>query len=140
VLVLCFELGIEMPESFPCDQFTRLRQMSRDRLTRGKPRSWVEAVRASNLIGWRYRTFVESVNRAISMPRQTPEDNFLQEQMLFLGVGGATSCVEAMGYATYALASDATVLAVPFDKTEQRDCSPRTVAAMLKRRTAAAST
>lgn len=130
VFVMCPELGIDMPDSFPCDRLALLRQTANERFLPEKPPSWVECVRASNLIGWRYRTFVESAQTVLTSPR-TLEDIFQHEQTLFLAMCSAASCVEAAGYATYALASDSTVLDVPFGGKEQRYCSPKMLHEML---------
>ena len=91
--------------------------------------STTEYLRSSNLIGFRYRTFVESAIQRMSIPYGTHEEIFLREQALFLSVAAATSCIEATSYATYALASESTVLGVPFDTKVQRDCNPRTLLA-----------
>lgn len=42
------------------------------------------------------------------------EDVYVQEQVMFLAVCSAVSCIESTAYGTYALASDPMVLDVPF--------------------------
>lgn len=130
-MAYCDEVALEMPDSFPCNELTRLRADARDLLTPQKPPAWAEFASASNLIAWRFRSFVESANDALAMADATHEDVFRQEQMLFLAACSAASCVEATSFATHALASDTRVLGVPFGPPEQRRSNPTTVRDML---------
>lgn len=131
MVVYCADVAIDMPDSFPCDQLTRLRALARDLLTPPRPPAWVEFGSASNLIAWRFRGFVEWANKASAASRVTHEDAYRQEQMLFLAVSSAVSSIEATGYATHALASDPQVLGVPFGVKEQQACTPKRVRDML---------
>jgi hypothetical protein len=135
-MTYCDEVAIEMPDSFPCDELTRLRAAARDLLTPQKPPAWAEFAGASNLIAWRFRSFVESSNDALVAPGATHDEIYRQEQMLFLAACSAVSCVEAMGYATHALASDPQVLGLPFGPDEQRRSNPATVRDLLTRNVA----
>lgn len=130
-MVHCSEVAIEMPDSFPCDQFTRIRAAARELFTAPRPPAWAEFAGASNLIAWRFRSFVESANSALKASRDTHENAYREEQMLFLAVASAVSSIEATSYATHALASDSRVLGVPFGAKEQRQCTPTTVSKML---------
>ena len=55
-MVYCKENCLEMPESFPADEYTQFRQAAREVLTNpAKGDAWREFAGASNLIGWRFR-------------------------------------------------------------------------------------
>jgi hypothetical protein len=131
----CKSVRLSMPESFPCGQLTTLRWRVTRRFTSRKPQAWAEFAGASNLIAWRFRSYVESANTLSSMPSASPDDIYHQEQTMFLAVCSAVSCIEAIAYATWALASDPLLLDVAFGPEEQRQANPSRVRDMLVKHT-----
>ena len=84
---------------------------------------------APNLIGWRYRSCHEDMNRYIESWKRfgsyvSFEEIYLREKALFGMFTAGVSCIESACYALYALASHPKLLDLPFGEREQRNCSP----------------
>lgn len=129
-MVFSTEHQLNLPNSFPSDEMVAFMATARRvLLTPSKSEAWSEFSGASNLIGWRFRSCSEDMERYIAFWKtfgaNIPfEEMYLQERALFGMFTAGVSCIESTCYALHALASHPKLLALPFGEKEQRLCNP----------------
>lgn len=128
------ELKLNLPDSFPAQEFVDFMSAARAVLLPNKTDAWREFGGASNLIGWRFRSSYENMMSYVESWRTYGadvefEELYFRERALFGMFISGVSCIESTCYAAYALASDPSLLGILFGDAEQRRCSP----AQLKR-------
>jgi hypothetical protein len=117
-------LKLELPESFPLLDYERFVTAVRSTVPSGSD-ARREFNGASNIIGWRFRSAMEDKEAYLSSWRAFSihasfEELYSRERHLFGMFVSGVSCVEAICYACYAVASAPTLLALPFDEEIRR--------------------
>jgi hypothetical protein len=127
----CADSCLDVPDDFPVDELAAFMTAARRVLLRGGQGSeWSEFAGASNLIGWRYRGSSEDwLHYKRSWETDGADVNhegiYRRERALFGMFTAGVSCIESTAYALAALSSHPEVLAIKFESSEQRACSPR---------------
>lgn len=137
------ELKLEMPVEFPAGEFTEFMRFARRKLLEPKSDAWREFAGASNLIGWRFRSTFEALDRyqtswSLHGVGASFEQLYEREYALFSFFTSGVSCVDATSYGIHALASHENVFGLPFDDAQRRRCSPLTLRKALAHLPAAA--
>jgi len=120
-------LQLEMPKSFPLAEFERFVNTVR-RVTDPYSGARKESNGALNLIGWRFRAFSEYKDSYLdswhrSGANASFEELYSREKAFFGMFVCGVSTIESACYACYALASDPSVLNLPFDESIRRNKS-----------------
>ncbi len=129
-MVFSTEHQLELPDSFPADAMVAFMAAARSIvLSPKKSEAWKELGGASNLIGWRFRSCYEDMNKYIDSwkvhgANVSFEEMYLRERALFGMFTAGVSCIESTCYALNALASHPKLLGLPFGEREQRKCNP----------------
>jgi hypothetical protein len=123
------EYCIHLPEDFPHDELVRFMAHARAVLLQPvKSPQWTEFAGASNLIAWRYRSAFECweayKTSLASAPQGDHEELYRRERELFGMFTAGVSCIESASYSLAALSSHPSLLGIPFDLPQQRQCSP----------------
>ena len=133
---------MELPGDFPEAEMTQYMAFARGiLLSPTKSPAWKEFAGASNLIAWRYRSSYEDwqfYRQSLALPDANHEELYRRERALFGMFSAGVSSIESTVYSLAALASDASVLAIPFGPSEQRRCNPSNLRAWVAPHTAAA--
>ncbi len=121
--------GIDMPIAFPEVQAAEFKDLARETAegSTGGSLAWTEFAGASNLIAWRFRSALESWHKyqeIEAIKAKTHEDYYQQECLFFNMFASAVSCIESSTYAIAAILSHDSMLSMPFNAKEQKNCSP----------------
>lgn len=124
----CAEYCLDMPDDFPCAEFTEFMAIARRVLLNPtESPAWKEFAGASNLIGWRFRASYEDwqshKQSLIGISNPNHEELYRRERAMFSMFSSGVASIESTMYALSALASHPTVLSFSFGPKEQRACS-----------------
>ena len=129
-MTYCTEYCLDMPEDFPCTEFTAFMAIARRvLLSPTESPVWKEFAGASNLIGWRFRASYEDwqshKQSLIDVSNPNHEELYQRERALFGMFSSGVASIDSSIYALSALASPPSVLSLRFGPDEQRACNPR---------------